>query len=488
VVRRLCLLLSLLLAAPAFAQSICGSAYAVGGIAVDVRAGTAGAARLAAWRIAQRKAWPLLWSRLTGGAVTAAPRLSDGQLDGIVAGIESQGERFSTNRYIARLGVIFDRSRTSDWLGGAVGRLQSPPMLLLPVLVEAGAATVYQARTPWRAAWQRHAENVTPIEYVLASGTAGDNLVLTGWQTQRPDRPTWRDILARFDAVDVLIAEARLTRGWPGGPVQALIIARHGPDASELGRFTLRTSDEEGLDAMFDQAVAKIDEIFAAALRDGRLRAAPDLALALPEMNEIGLLDPALLGSGEGSGGAGSMEAPVASFEIDAVTADAATAAAIETVLRGTPGMASVTVTSLAVAGTSRLLVGYAGTASELALALDARGWRLAGTGGPLQSGTAGPLQLRRRRAGEAPLARPVAAAPAAAAPALPAPPPPNPALPLLPPAPPAPVSTAPVSTTVPRPTTAAPAEPPRRPREPAAARKPPERAAPVDLLPPQGR
>ncbi len=475
-VRRLCLLLSLLLAVPAFAQSGGGSAYAVGGIDVDVRAGTAAAARLAAWRIAQRKAWPLLWSRLTGREASAAPRLSDGQLDSIVSGIESQGERFSANRYIARLGVVFDRGRTSDWLGAGVDRLQSPPMLLLPVLVEAGAATLYQARTPWRAAWQRFAENVTPIDYVTASGTAADNLVLTGWQTQRPDRPTWRDILARFDTVDVLVAEARVTRVWPGGPVQALVIARHGPDATELGRFTVRARDEEGLDAMFDQAVARIDEIFAAALRDGRLRAEPDLSLDLADVSGVAMLDPALFGGGEGGGG--TEEAAIASSEISAATADTATAAAIEAALRGTDGVAGVTVTALSIGGTSRYLVGHAGSVADLALALDGRGWRLASEGGT--------LVLRRRRAGEAPLPRPQ---PAAAVPAAAPAPVAAPGAASLPPAgaPPAsPPPTGPKPAVPAKPAPAALAEPPRRPRAPPPAPVP-ERAAPVDLLPPQG-
>ena len=43
-----------------------GSAYAVAGIDVDVSAPNPLLARMTAYRIAQRKAWPMLWSRLTG--------------------------------------------------------------------------------------------------------------------------------------------------------------------------------------------------------------------------------------------------------------------------------------------------------------------------------------------------------------------------------------------------------------------------------------
>ena len=173
----LCLLLLTLalVGGPVLAQDAGGgNAYTIGGIDVDVAGPNPEAARFAAYRIAQRKAWPLLWARLTGGPAGAAPHLSDGQLDGMVSGIESQGERFSMTRYIAKLGVIFDRSRASDYFGGSMGgRLQSPPMLLLPVYTDGGVRTLYQAKTPWRAAWQRFRENVTPIDYVVASGSAG---------------------------------------------------------------------------------------------------------------------------------------------------------------------------------------------------------------------------------------------------------------------------------------------------------------------------
>ncbi len=398
---RLLLLLALLVGAPLRAQnSAGGSAYAVPGIDVDVAAPTPEAARNAAFRIAQRKAWPLLWARLTGGPAAAAPRLSDSQLDSIVAGIESQGEHFSTTRYIARLGVIFDRSRTGAYFTGSGATLQSPPMLLLPLFSDGGVRTLYQSKTPWRAAWQRYRENVTPIDYVLAAGSAGDNVLLTNWQVTRPDRPSWRNILNRFDAVDVLTAEARLTRLWPGGPVTGLFIARHGPDATELSRVTLQAADDEGIDAMLDAGVRQVDEIYATALRDGRLRSEPDLTADLAPI--IGLAPS--IGEPEvgGEGGIGSSAASsVASIEAAMATPDAATANSLEAALRGTPGVTGVTITSLSLGGTTRLILSYAGGREALLHALDGRGLRLASENGE--------MVLRRRREGEAPAPEPTA-------------------------------------------------------------------------------
>jgi hypothetical protein len=386
-------LIALALATPASGQAG-GSAYAIGGIDVDVAAPNAQAARMAAFRLAQRKAWPLLWSRLTGGPETAAPKLSDAELDGMVSAIESQGERFSQTRYIARLGVVFDRSRATAYLGDGAGGLHSPPMLLLPMLADAGAKTLLQNKSPWRAAWVRYRENVTPVDYVLAQGTAADNLMLTGWQVFRPDRGNWRNLLARFDAVQVLTAEARLVRSWPGGPIVGNFIARQGPDAAELGRFTLKTASIEGLDAMLDTAVRQIDAIYAAALRDGRLQSEPDLMTDLAPLIGNDVLAGTRIVSDLPAGGAVS-----ATVEALLVTPDAATANAIEAELRATPGVTAVTMLSLSLGGTSRMLIGYDVARDSLEYALDGRGLRLVTEGGQ--------TILRRRLAGDAPVPMP---------------------------------------------------------------------------------
>lgn len=383
-------LLGLALAVPALGQTG-GSSYTIGGIDVDVAAPNAQAARMAGFRIAQRKAWPLLWSRLTGGPAAAAPRLTDAQLDGMVSAIESQGERFSQTRYIARLGVVFDRSRAAGFLGDGAGGLHSPPMLLVPLLADGGAQTVMQAKTPWRAAWVRYRENVTPVDYILAQGSAADNLLLTAWQVHRPNRDNWRNVLARFDTVQVLTAEARLVRGWPGGPITGLFIARQGPDAVELGRFTLKAASPEGLDAMFDTAVRQIDDIYSAALRDGRLQSEPDLLNDLAPLigNDV-LVGTRIVSDDPAVGSVAS------TVEALLVTPDAATANAMEAELRATPGVNAVTMLSLSLGGTSRVLIGYDVARDSLEYALDGRGLRLVSEGGQ--------TVLRRRMAGDAPV------------------------------------------------------------------------------------
>lgn len=462
--------LLLCLIVPARAQeSGGGGGYTVGGIRVDIAAKSAQQARNAAFREAQRRAWPLLWTQLTGLAPGSAPRLGDGGLDGIVSGIEIQSERFSTTRYIATLAVVFDRQRASDYLGGTAGALRSGPMLLLPLIQVGGVRTIYQTKTPWVEAWLRFREGISPMDYVLASGSAGDNVLLTAYQVRRSDRRLWRNILNRFETIDVLTAEVKLDIAWPGGPIEALFIARHGPDANELGRFSMSADSEAGLAALLDAGAARIDAIYAQALRTGRLRSEVDLSEDLAP-----ILSAAPLIGGE----MGAIAAAAGAVEAAVVTPDEASLLAAEAQLRATPTVAGVTVVSTSIGGTSRLVIRHADTREMLLYQLDQRGLRLA----PSEGG----LLLRRREPGDVPIPAPIVAPPADGST-------PVPAEPGDAPAPAAPPTTTPPAAPIPSPGPTAPpasASPPERsrrtPTAPPPAAPPPDAApAPVDLLPP---
>ena len=53
----------------------------------------------------------MLWAKTNNRPDREAPNLSDGALDSIVAGIVVEHEQIGPNRYIAQLGVLFDRGR-----------------------------------------------------------------------------------------------------------------------------------------------------------------------------------------------------------------------------------------------------------------------------------------------------------------------------------------------------------------------------------------
>ena len=114
----------------------------VTGIHVDVGGEDAQSARYAGWRIAQRQGFRMLWAKMHNASVNQAPNLPDTTLDQIVSSIIVNGEEIGPRRYIADLGVLFDRARAAQFLGVEGGEVQrSVPMLLIPVTVSVGTAT-----------------------------------------------------------------------------------------------------------------------------------------------------------------------------------------------------------------------------------------------------------------------------------------------------------------------------------------------------------
>lgn len=371
------------------------SSYEVGGVTVDVSGKDAESARLGGWRLAQRKGWKLLWSRTNGQPVSAAPSLSDSTLDSIVAGIVVENEQIGPKRYIAKLGVLFDRARTGQLLGSHGDGLRSPPMLVIPVMWSGATPTSFETRTEWQRAWARFRPGGSPIDYVRPIGTGADPLLLNAAQTKRPGRGWWRMLLDQFGAADVIVPEVAVERSWPGGPVLARFTARHGPDDRILDRFTLRVANGDALPAMLDEGVRRMDEIYSRALRDGRLRADPSLVIA-EEPEELSDEEFANETMAE------EVAPTAATYNIQVETADAAALNAAEAALRGVPGVRGVETTSLALGGMSVMRVGFEGEIAALRTALQARGWRV----------EEGPGTLRIRRG--APPAAPAPAQPAA--------------------------------------------------------------------------
>ena len=250
--------------------------FEVTGVSVNVVGDNAFEARKKGWEQAQRIAWAALWRKTHN---EAGAGLSDSTLDGITAAIVVEQEQIGPRRYVAKLGVLFDRARAGQLLGVSGVARRSAPLMLLPVTYSAGAPTVFEQRTSWQRSWAKFRTADSTIDYVRPSGAGGESLLLNAGQPERRSRIWWRTILDQFGAADVIIPIARIERQWPGGPVIGRFSARYGPDNKFLGAFTLRTSNSAGIPAMMDQAVLRMDQLFQSALSSGRLRADASLVL-----------------------------------------------------------------------------------------------------------------------------------------------------------------------------------------------------------------
>lgn len=357
----------------------------VRGITVDVTADSAEEARAKGWREAQRKAW----DKIKG------PKISDSQLDGLVSAVVIERERLGPRRYIATLGVVFDRQRAAAWLGGAQQATRSAPMLLIPVEISGGTYITFEQRNPWQRAWAEFNPGSSRIDYVRPSGAGGDSLLVNFGQTGRHSRAWWRSTLDQYGAADVLTSFARLDYQFPGGPVSGTFTARYGPDDKLLDSFTMTAAGPDALPDMLSRAVERMDTIFTAALESGKLRPDPTLRLG-----GSGVIDPALqrlieIGRAARERAAAEAAAGVARIDSQPVTGEATAEAAVRSIVvqfatpdagafdgalgavRGTPGVRGVGVTSTAIGGTSVMSVSYAGSLEELAAALEARGFNV---------------------------------------------------------------------------------------------------------------
>jgi len=202
----------------------------IGGIHVDVGGTDAMSARYAGWKIAQRQGFKTLWAKMHNAPVSEAPNLPDSTLDDIVTSINVEREQIGPNRYIADLGVLFDRARAAAYLGVEGGEVRrSVPMLLIPITVTGGTETSVELRNAWQRAWAQFRTSQSPIDYVRISGLGVDPMLVNAAQTERPGRGWWRNIVDLYGAADILVAEVSckdpIRAGPPGAP-SLLITAR----------------------------------------------------------------------------------------------------------------------------------------------------------------------------------------------------------------------------------------------------------------------
>ena len=358
----------------------------VRGIEVDVVGKNPQDARLKGWAEARK----LAWEKLDG------PAIPDSQLQGLVSAIVVEQERLGPRRYIATLGVVFDRARAGGLLGGEGARARSAPMLTLPVLITGGTQTMFEVRNPWQRVWAETQFGASAIDYVRPAGAGGESLLLTYGQTGRRSRAWWNGILDEFGAADVLIPIANLRYTYPGGPVEGRFTARYGPDSRYLGTFGLRVQSADQVPAMLQQAVVRFDRMFTQALAEGKLRPDPTLSLGSVEISpEVRALIEAARRAEEAAAGAGEVvpaETGVATpagtptpdvpqalgtFTVQVATPDGRAFDGALAAVRGTAGVRGVAVSSTAIGGTSVLRVTYLGDLNGLAAALRAAGWQV---------------------------------------------------------------------------------------------------------------
>jgi len=246
-------------------------------------------------------------------------------------------------------------------------------MLLIPVVVSGGTATSVELRNPWQRAWAQFRTSASPIDYVRVSGLGVDPLLVNAAQTRRPGRGWWRNVLDLYGAANILVAEVRLDRLYPGGPSKGTFIARFGPDGRTLGTFDLTAKNGDDLPRMMNEGVQRMDELFTQALAAGIVRGDPDLIIqAAPPPKEEEEVGP--------------VEAVIQPSVVQVLVIERGDAAAVAQSVAQIRGLAGVIwVTQAAMPnGNANLSVNFRGDANALGSVLFSRGWSVTNRGGIL--------------------------------------------------------------------------------------------------------
>lgn len=214
-------LVAAVLALPASGQGA-DDLFTVRDVGVDISSGNANAARDQGVREAQRKAFDLLFDRLTvDGARTALPPVASDTIERMVQSFEIQEERSSATRYVGKLAVRFNAAAIRTYLranGVSYAEIRSKPVLVLPVDQTGASPVLWQAETAWRQAWADLAPRQAGLVPVTVPfGEAVDVADIGVEQALTGDATALRRIADRYGAGDVAVitatgsAEAGLT-------------------------------------------------------------------------------------------------------------------------------------------------------------------------------------------------------------------------------------------------------------------------------------
>ena len=347
----------------------------VTGIHVDVGGKDAASARYAGWRIAQREGFKKLWAKQHSRPLSEAPNCPNSTLDGLVSSIIVERENIGPNRYIADLGILFDRARAGELLGFAGEVRRSAPMLLIPVLITGGTAD--QCRDP-----QPLAARLGAIPHLaepgrLCPGQRHGGRPLAGECGPDPAaRPRLvaqhhRPLRRRRHSDRRSVAAAPLSRRAG----LARFVGRHGPDGEIIGGFDLKARDSADIPRMMAEGVRRMDELFTRALAAGELVRDPSLIIIEPPpLVEDELADIQTVAA----------TVPLSGIQVQILTRDDAGLANVASALRSIAGVEGVG-TLGGQSGWSLLMVNFRGDSATLASAMRARGWSVSDVGGTLR-------------------------------------------------------------------------------------------------------
>ncbi|MDA1101299.1 MAG: DUF2066 domain-containing protein [Proteobacteria bacterium] len=194
------------------------------GLALDVTAESAVAARKLALLDGQRRALDLVLRRITLRSDHGAlPKPDDETIAQLVATVQVSGEKTSSVRYLAALTVRFHRAAIRNLLRGAgfsFSETRAKATLVLPVFEKGAALSLFEDSNIWRRAWERldlPPDSLLPL--LLPKGDLKDITAVAAKAAVAGSEEQLRTIARRYGVDNVTVSHAILSIDLAAGGV-----------------------------------------------------------------------------------------------------------------------------------------------------------------------------------------------------------------------------------------------------------------------------
>jgi hypothetical protein len=212
--------------------------FVIENVAVDETSSTALKAREKALEIGQKSAWKKLLERMTfPEAAKNVAGISYSELRSLIRGYEVIRERTSTVRYLAELNVTFNTNAVRQFfLNNNIDYAETPsaPVLVIPILMRQGVASLWESPNPWRDAWQNLPKQRGLVDILVPTGDLADIRDIAAIQALRGDQKKLRKMAERYHAKTVIVAKAFKRFGIKDNlPILEIIITKIESDQVE---------------------------------------------------------------------------------------------------------------------------------------------------------------------------------------------------------------------------------------------------------------
>ena len=186
--------------------------FVIENVSVDETSSTALKAREKALETGQKGAWKKLLERMIfPEMVNKVADISYSELRSLIRGYQVTREKTSTVRYLADLNVTFNANEVRQYfLNNNIEYAETPsaPVLVIPIFIRQGAASLWETPNPWRDAWQNLPKQRGLVDILVPLGNLADIRDISAIQALRGDQKRLRKIVERYHAKTVVIAKA----------------------------------------------------------------------------------------------------------------------------------------------------------------------------------------------------------------------------------------------------------------------------------------